>query len=86
MESEYIALSMATRDLLPLHHILQEINQHSLIPTSIPTNFNTTRSPTLSATQIFKDNAAYMVLAQSDSNKVRKKHIAIKWHHFRDQI
>jgi hypothetical protein len=85
-ESECIAFSMANRDLLPLRCIPQEINQHSLIHTPIPTNFNTTRSPTLSATQIFKDNAACIVLVQSDSNKVRTKHITIKWHHFHDQI
>lgn len=85
-ESEYIALSMATRDLLPLWHILQEIHQHSLINTPLPHEFNTTKTSTLAATQVFEDNAACIILAHSESNKVRTKHIAIKWHHFRDQI
>jgi hypothetical protein len=77
---------MATRDLLPLRRILHEIHQHSLINTPLPHEFNTTKTSTLSATQIFEDNAACIVLAHSESNKVRTKHIAIKWHHFRDQI
>jgi hypothetical protein len=85
-ESEYIALSMATRELLPLRHLLHEITQYSLINSPCPTDFNTTKTPTLSTTSIYKDNAACIVLAQSDSTKIHSKHIAIKWHHFKDQI
>lgn len=85
-ESEYIALSMATRELLPLRRILLEINQHSLTKIPLQDHFNTTHTPTLSASQIYEDNAACIVLAHSDTSKVRTKHIAIKWHHFKDQV
>lgn len=85
-EAEYIALSMATRELLPLQRILQEINQHSLIHLPLPDHFNTTRSSTLQATQVYEDNASCIVLAHSEGSKQRTKHISIKWHHFRDQI
>ncbi len=84
-ESEYIALSMATRELLPLRRILHEITHHSMIHTTLPDQYNTTKTPTLSATMIYEDNAACIVLAQSDSTRMRTKHIAIKWHHFKDQ-
>jgi hypothetical protein len=85
-ESEYIALSMATRELLPLRRLLQEIHHHRLI--NLPSNniFNVTKTPTLTATQIFEDNEACIVLAHNESSKMRKKHIALKWHHFKDQI
>lgn len=85
-ESEYIALSMATRELLPLHHLLHEITQYSLINSPCPTEFNTTKTPTLSTTSTYEDNAACIVLAQSDTTKMHSKHIAIKWHHFKGQI
>lgn len=35
-ESEHIALSIATHELLPLWHLLQEIHQHGLV--QIPLN------------------------------------------------
>jgi hypothetical protein len=38
-KSEYIALSMATHDLLPIHHLLEELTTHSLLPFPIPTSF-----------------------------------------------
>jgi hypothetical protein len=49
---------MATRDLLPIRHLLQELHHHSLIhfPSDIFTN--TTRTNTLSATTIYEDNEA----------------------------
>jgi hypothetical protein len=85
-EIEYIALSMATRELLPLRRLLQEIHQHSIIHLPLDTIFNVTRTPTLTASQVFEDNAACIVLAHSETSKVRTKHIALKWHHFKDQI
>ena len=85
-EAEYIALSMATRELLPLRRILQEITQHSLVHLPLPTQFSTTRSSTMQATQVYEDNASCIVLAHSEGSKQRTKHISIKWHHFRDQI
>ncbi len=85
-ESEYIALSMTTRELLPLRRILHEITHHSMIHANLPDQYNTTRTPTLSATMIYEDNAACIVLAHCESTRMRTKHIAIKWHHFKDQI
>jgi len=39
-ESEYIALSMATRDLLPLRRLLQEIHQHGIVQLPLNNPFN----------------------------------------------
>jgi hypothetical protein len=85
-ESEYIALSMATRELLPLHCLLLELNQYSYIHVPLPDMFNTTKNTHLATSQIYEDNQACIVLANSDQSKICTKHIAIKWHHFKDQI
>jgi len=85
-ESEYIALSMATRELLPLRRIVQELHQHSFIATPIDPNFSHTKTSTLKASQVFEDNASCIILAYSDGTKPRTKHLSLKWHHFKDQI
>lgn len=85
-ESKYLALSMATRDLLPLRRILEEIHKYSMVQVPLSHEYSTTRMPTLSTTSTYEDNAACTMLANSDSCKQRTKHIAIKWHYFRDQI
>jgi hypothetical protein len=85
-KAEYIALSMVTRELLPLCHIVQEIHQHSLVHIPLPATFNTTKSSTLQATQVYEDNASCIVITHCEGSKQCTKHISIKWHHFRDQI
>jgi len=94
-EAEYIALSMATRQLIPLRRIMEEIT------TLGPMNFTINKQQpiqaytrTLSSSApsglppsiVYEDNEACIVLAQTDQHKPRTKHISIKWHHFRDQI
>jgi hypothetical protein len=77
---------MATRDLLPICRILQEIHHQSLSHFPSEVFLNTTQTHTLSATAIYEDNEACIVFANSDATKPRTKHIALKWHHFKDQI
>jgi hypothetical protein len=48
---------MATGDLLPLRRLLQEIQQHGIVNLPLNNPFNTTKLPTLVATQIFEDSA-----------------------------
>ena len=43
-------------------------------------------SPNLPPSIVYEDNAACIILAETDQHKPRTKHISIKWHHFRDQI
>jgi hypothetical protein len=78
MEAEYIALSTALRSLLPLKKILFnltsalsiEINEHSQIST------------------VWEDNRAAQILATTQPPRLtpRSKHIAIRYHWFRDQL
>ena len=94
-EAEYIALSMATRQLIPLRRIMEEIT--TLGPMRITlakqqpvrahtTSLSSSISSNLPPSIVYEDNEACIVLAQSDQHKPRTKHISIKWHHFRDQI
>lgn len=94
-EAEYIALSMATRQLIPLHRIMNEITELGPIDVTLTTkqpvqaftrHLQSTPPRTLEPYSIFyEDNEACIVLAETDHHKPRTKHISIKWHHFRDQ-
>jgi hypothetical protein len=85
-ESESIALSMATRELLPLRRLVQELHQHSFLATPLDKVFSHTRTSTLQASKIHEDNASCIILAYSDGTKPRTRHLSLKWHHFKDQI
>lgn len=76
-EAKYIALSTALRDLLPLRRILHELRATSFLPSS------TIFSPST----IYEDNASCIALAHRETQlRPRTKHIALKFHHFRDNL
>jgi hypothetical protein len=86
-ESEYIALSTALRDLLPLRRILHDISTKSFLSLQ-PTNPSCRTCPdNLPPSKVFEDNTACIVLATSDTHfKPRTKHISLKFHHFQDYV
>jgi hypothetical protein len=75
-ESEYIALSMASRELLPLRHLVTEFHQHGLFSAPLSSPFSVTSTSTLEATTIYEDNASCVALAHSEGTKVRTKYIS----------
>jgi hypothetical protein len=86
-ESEYIALSTATRDLIPLRRILSDIHESKFISVMVTSKPHSVKSPTLPPSKIFEDNNACIVLATMETQfKPRTKHISLKFHHFQDQI
>jgi hypothetical protein len=85
-ESEYIALSMASRELIPLWRIVNEIHKLSLVSVPLDHTFAHIKTGNLTTSEIFEANASCIVLAYSDSTKTRTKYLSLKWHHFRDQI
>jgi hypothetical protein len=86
-ESEYIALSTATRDLLPLRRILEDITSSSFISLAPRTSQHPSVTYTLPPSKVYEDNAACIVLATTETHfKPRTKHISLKYHHFHDQI
>ena len=75
-ESEYIALSTAARELLPMRELMIEIS----------TLFNLKEiSPYLRCT-LFKDNMGAEHLAKCPKMTPCTKHIAVKYHHFHEAV
>jgi hypothetical protein len=75
-ESEYIALSQSLRDALPLVELLRELQ------TVIPRVEN---SPMIHCS-VFEDNMGCIDLVKTPRMRPRTKHIALKYHHFREQV
>jgi hypothetical protein len=86
-ESEYIALSTATRHLLPIRRILEDIHAVSYIKLNVTQSRTNTSSFNLAPSKVYEDNTACIVLATTESTfKPRTKHVSLKYHHFHDQI
>ena len=77
VESEYVALSTSLRDVIPLMELLQEAKTHG---GTIPTT-----TPTVKCT-LFEDNTGALELATMPKMRPRTKHIACKYHHFREHV
>jgi hypothetical protein len=75
-EAEYIALSQAMRDLIPLLALLQDV-------TSV-TNITIGNSTTCST--VFEDDKSCVELIKAPKMNPRIQHISIKYHHFCDQL
>ncbi len=83
-ESECIALSSATCELLPLRRILTDILTHSFISFS---SSHHTQPSTLAPSKIFEDNNACIILVTTKTHfKPRTKPISLNYHHFHDHI
>ena len=71
-EAEYIALSQAMRDVIPLMALLAEIN--IIIKLHIP-------KPEIHC-KVFEDNRSCISVATAPKFTPRTKHISLKYHHF----
>ena len=79
MESEYIALSQAMRELIPTRRIVDEvINCFSL------QEDKTIRCRSFS--KIYEDNSAALQMANIPRITLRNRHFAVKYHFFREHI
>jgi hypothetical protein len=75
-EAEYISLSQALRDLIPLRTIFKELSTICNIP-SLQVNTHST---------VFEDNKGCIDLIVAPTMRPRSRHIAIKYHHFREYV
>ena len=78
-ESEYLAISAATREVLPMMELLQELQQEGLTNKVKPTIH----------CKVFEDNSGAIEVATSVKNpkmRPRTKHINTKYHHFRQHV
>ena len=76
-EAEYIALSQAMQDLIPMRRLLQEVGNVLKLPFSKPAILHST---------MFEDNNGALTIATSPKISPRTKHIAIKYHHFKTSV
>jgi len=75
-ESEYIAMSQALRETLPIMSLMKEINV--VFPLHIP-------EPKF-VVKVHEDNQSCIAMASNLKFTPRTKHIAIKYHHFRKHV
>jgi len=75
-EAEYIALSQAMRDLIPMRALLTELSTLTCLSFDTTTTFST----------VFEDNKGCVELANAPKMRPRTKHIALKYHHFRSHV
>ena len=75
-EAGYISLSTAARELLPMREMFIELAKYL----NIGTITSTVRY------ELFEDNKGAETLANALKMNVRTKHIAIKYHHFREVV
>jgi hypothetical protein len=77
LESEYIALSTAMHDLVPMRRLLQEMGKMMHLGFAQPALVHST---------IFEDNNGALGLAQAPKLTPRTKHIGVKYHWFKSHI
>jgi hypothetical protein len=95
MEAEYIALSQAMRDLIPIREILKEIKMHVLATTDSDVSYSAyskafsdadVGNMDLPQSVVYEDNAACLKFARMPKLSPRTKHIAVPYHWFRTKV
>ena len=79
MEAEYVALSTACKDLIPVTGIIRELSKAVGLPDNFTSEFHI---------KIHEDNVGALTLAKLEPARMtpRSKHYAIKYHWFREYI
>ena len=75
-EAEYIALSQAMRQVIPLMNLIAEVG--CIFEIYMP-------KPQIHC-KVFEDNRSAITIAESSKFTPRTKHIALKYHHFRQYV
>jgi hypothetical protein len=76
-ESEYVSLSQALREVLPIMAILEEMKEQGVITKSyIPKVY----------CKVFEDNSGALEMVRTPKMRPRTKHINVKFHHFRSAV
>jgi hypothetical protein len=75
-EAEYVALSTALRDVIPVMDLLQEMQDHG---------YNVDGVPSIKC-KVFEDNSGVFEQAKTAKYQPRTRHINAAWHHFRSYV
>jgi hypothetical protein len=76
-ESEYISLSTALREVIPLQRLIEELRL---------AGFDLPSKPGKVLCKAFEDNSGAYEMARSPKLRPRTKHLNIKYHHFREEV
>ena len=76
-EAEYIALSMALRETIPLMNIIKEMKERQ---------FDVISTQPKVHCKVFEDNSGALEMAQNHKIRPRTKHINVMYHHFRSYV
>ena len=76
-EAEYIGLSAALRETIPIMNLVQEMQSHGIIKKSTDTKVHC---------KVFEDNVGAVEMAREHKYRPRTKHMLIKYHHFRQYV
>jgi len=76
-EAEYIALSQALREVIPLMELLKEMGNNNIKLVADATALKCT---------VFEDNSGALEMARVPKMRPRTKYIAVKYHHFRSHV
>ena len=76
-EAEYMALSQSMRELLPTQELLRDLSRAFQLGPHNDPKF---------ASTVFEDNNSALELAKCPKMRPRTKHIAVKYHFFREHI
>ena len=77
MEAEYIALSTALRDLVPMRELIKEVAAALGLTEAMKCR---------TYSKVFEDNNGCLTLATAPKLTPRSKHIAVKYHWFREHV
>lgn len=76
-ESEYMSLSTALRDVIPLMELLKEFKNYGIVSKEY--------CPVVKC-KAFEDNSGALEMARTHKMRPRTKHISVKFHHFRSYV
>jgi hypothetical protein len=76
-EAEYIAMSMALRDVIPIMELMNEFRER---------NFKVICTQPQVYCKVFEDNSGALELARLPKLRPRTKHINVCYHHFREHV
>ena len=76
-EAEYIGLSSALREAIPIMNLIDEMKKHNLVQHRCATKVHC---------KVFEDNIGALEMAKEHKYRPRTKHMLIKYHHFRHYV
>jgi hypothetical protein len=76
-EAEYVALSTALRECIPLMQLIKEMQG---------LGFDLTEDKPKVHCKVFEDNSGALIMATEHKTRPRTKHLNVKYHHFRDHV